>query len=136
MDISFELGWPDHRWVGENILQLYREQNFSEFEYPERLILVNKSDKAIRQLQITTNNDKFLGFDLSPGSEIRLIASPSKGDSSGIWVSGKFDDGQIFENRAVFDVTQIRQSVDYSIVATNDGMNIRTGHGQQPVHWR
>src|SRR6187399_1753704 len=30
MDLSFELGWPDHRWIGNNILQFYSENELSQ----------------------------------------------------------------------------------------------------------
>ncbi|MFN0279125.1 MAG: hypothetical protein ACKVRN_11045 [Pyrinomonadaceae bacterium] len=124
MDLSFELGWPDHRWIGDNVLQFYREENFSELKLPERLVLVNKTDKVIRQLRITSNNDKFLGFDLPPGSEIRLAASPPRGDYSGVWIAARLNDGRIFENKAIFDVSNVLQPLAYRIVVTDEGVNI------------
>ncbi len=123
-DISFELGWPDHRWIGDNVLQLYREENFSGRKYPEILILANKSDKAIRQLRIESNNDKFLGFDLLPDTEIRLTASPPKGDSSTIWIVGMFDDGLSFEKSAFFDGTHMSGPQAFNIVVTDEGVTI------------
>jgi len=95
----------------------------------KKLLLVNKTEKAIRHLRIDSNNDKVLGFDLPPSSEIRLTASPPKGDSSAMRITGQFDDGRVFENSTVIDVTNMSQPLIYNIVivVTEEGIDIRRG---------
>jgi len=125
MDLSFEAGWPDHRWIGENVVQLYREKNFIEFKNEQEIILANKTNRLVRNLRISCL-DKFLVFDLQPGSEMRLSASPPKGDLSGIWVKGEFYDGNTFEDSAVFDVEKIRTPLKYAVHITDNGVEFES----------
>ena len=123
MDISFELGWPNHRWIGENALQFYREQNYTDSKHEQALILVNTTDKVVRHLRIDCE-DKFLVFDMEPASEIRLKIPPSKGDSQGVSATGKFDDGVTFTKYVEFDVRSVGQPFSYHVFVTPDGVTI------------
>ncbi|MEQ1643152.1 MAG: hypothetical protein ABL959_06885 [Pyrinomonadaceae bacterium] len=123
MDISFELGWPDHQWIGENALQFYRKENYTDSKYELALILVNTSDKVVRHLKLNCE-DKFLVFDMEPKSEIRLKIPPSKGDSQSVSVTGKFDDGVTFTKYAGFDVTGVEKPFSYHVFVKADGVTI------------
>lgn len=124
MDLSFELGWPEHRWIGNNILQFYSESNFSQTKCAERIYLRNNSANKIRRLQITSNNEKFLGFDLPLGFETQLTASPTKGDSSGLFVEGKYSEGEQFENSRASRRLSPNKCVDYNVFFTDNGIVI------------
>jgi|GEM_PF-4643080 len=87
MDASFTIGFPDHRWVRENVLQFYREENF-EKGTPQTVVIVNATDESVRQLKVECI-DKFLIFDLAPKSELTLRASPPKGDYPGVRITGQ-----------------------------------------------
>ncbi|CAN5645283.1 hypothetical protein BH24ACI2_BH24ACI2_11770 [soil metagenome] len=41
-DLSFEVGYPDCRWLGENILRFYHEKDFNAGK-PQVVIVVNKT---------------------------------------------------------------------------------------------
>ena len=62
MDLSFEAGYPDHRWVSDNVLQLYREQYFSEGVRDE-VVVVNRTGQIIKHLRVRSV-DQFLLFHL------------------------------------------------------------------------
>ena len=95
MDISFELAYPDHRWLSENILQLYREQNFTDGS-PDTLIIGNRTGKVIKQLKVTSV-DQSLFFDVQPDDEIKLLNSRPRGDYKNFYVIGEFYDGRKIE---------------------------------------
>jgi len=124
MDISFELGWPNHRWIGENAIQFYREKNFTEFKHEQALILTNTTDKVVRHLRIECE-DKFLVFDIQPASEIVFEASPPKGDFQGLWATGKFDDGVGFTENATYDVRSVGQPFTIHVFVTPQGVTVK-----------
>ena len=125
MDLSFEAGWPDHRWIGENVLQFYREKNFTEFKNPQNIVLVNRTKKVVKHLFLACS-DKFLVFDLQPGSEIKLAASPPKGDLSGVFVEGEFYDGHSLKNSAVFEVKGRQLPLMYVVHITDSGIEFES----------
>ena len=92
LDISFELAYPNHRWVNENVVQLYREQYLNEGK-PDALTVVNKTDKTIKYLEVVSV-DKFLFFDMQPGDVVNLLNSQPRGDYKSFYVSGEFVDGR------------------------------------------
>jgi len=92
LDISFELAYPNHRWLNEDILQLYREQYFNDGK-PDTLVVINRTGQVIKYLKVDSV-DKFLFFDLQPGAEVKLLNSPSRGDYKWLDVDGEFNDGR------------------------------------------
>jgi hypothetical protein len=92
MDISFELAYPNHRWVSGDTLQLYREQYFNDGR-PDTLVVVNRAGQVIKHLKVASQ-DQFLFFDLQPGTEMKLLNSRPRGDYKGIDVVGEFYDGR------------------------------------------
>jgi len=122
-DLSFEAGYPDQRWLGENIVHFYRQQYFYEGK-PDVLIVVNKTNKVIKYL-IIYSTDKFLMFDLQPGSETQLFASPPRGDISSFSVLGEFAEGRSFKKGAGFRILkQLDGPFTYHIYITDDGSTI------------
>ena len=92
MDISFELAYPNYRWPSENILQLYREQYFTDGS-PDTLIIGNRTGKVIKHLKVASV-DQFLCFDLQPDDEINLLNSRPRGGYKNFHVIGEFYDGR------------------------------------------
>ena len=90
-DLSFEAGFPDARWLGNNALELYRPEYFERGS--DSLIIRNSSDKAVKYLRAQGVN-KFLIFDLEPGSSIVLQIPAPRGDTQWIDVWGAFNDNQ------------------------------------------
>lgn len=122
MDLSFELGYPDYRWVGDNILQFYNEENFDKGR-PQAIFLANRSKQTIKHLKLQAW-DKFLIFDVQPGDEVRLSASPLKGGYPWVSIEGEFYDGQRFKENAVFRLTTVDQSPSYNVLFTDDGLKV------------
>jgi hypothetical protein len=99
LDLSFESGYPSQRWLNESTIQFYREQYFNDGE-PDTLIFLNNSKKSIKYLKVESV-DKFLLFDLNPGSSTKMLNSRSRGDSKWLSVAGEFSDGTpIFDGAA------------------------------------
>ncbi|MGI9164906.1 MAG: hypothetical protein ACR2G5_00705 [Pyrinomonadaceae bacterium] len=95
MDISFELAYPNHRWLSEYTLQLYREQYITDGS-PDTLIIGNRTGEVIKHLKVTSV-DQFLSFDLQPNDEIKLLNSRPRGDYKNFYVIGEFYDGRKLE---------------------------------------
>lgn len=87
-------------------------------------MLANKSNKIVHHLIVNGSNDKIVVFDLQPGSERSLVATPPKGDFSHFHVDGRFNDGADLKNSAVFNVKRTEISPVYFISITNDGVEI------------
>lgn len=87
-DLSFEAGYPNHRWLAGNVLQFYREEYFNAAP-ADTLVIANKAGRVIKWLRVQSV-DKFLLFDIQPESEISLPNSAPRGDSKDIYVEGGF----------------------------------------------
>lgn len=124
-DLSFEAGYPDYRWLDENILHFYRKQNFSEKKL-QVVIVINSTNKVVKHLKIECL-DKFLLFDMQPGSKTVLSASPPKGNTSGIKIKGKFYEGRTFEKNSTFKIN-VNEPLIYYIYITDDNIIIES-HG-------
>jgi hypothetical protein len=92
MDISFELAYPNHRWLNENILHFYREQYFNDGK-PDNLVVVNRTGQIIKHLKVASV-DQFLFFDLQPEAEMKLLNSRPRGDDKWLNVDVEFYDGR------------------------------------------
>jgi hypothetical protein len=92
MDISFELAYPEHAWISENILRFWRNHHLPEYKGKYDVLLIsNETDKAIKHLRIYAQ-DMFLIFDIQPRSTLKL--SFSHPYVNGVSGEGEFDDGQ------------------------------------------
>lgn len=101
MDISFELAYPEHAWVSENVMRFWRNPHLpEEKEKSDTLLISNDTDKAIKYLKVNAN-DMFLVFVMQPKSTLKL-SSTHQSWSSGVWVGGEFEDGQRIDYGAGF----------------------------------
>jgi hypothetical protein len=96
-DPSFDLLYPQHNWVQENVLQFYKEEFFNEGER-QSIVVQNKTKRGIGYLRVTSI-DSFLLFDIQPGATITLVVSAPRADNTWITVEGEF-----------FELQQIRQT--------------------------
>lgn len=126
LDPSFEILYPDHRWVGENILKFYREENSSKGSQ-DSIVISNQTGKVINYLRVTSN-DLFLLFDVQPGSETKLSVSPSMGDLRWISVEGELSEKQsIAKNGVDFIIPKgLNGPFLYNIYITEEGTAIES----------
>lgn len=92
LDPSFNHLYPEHRWLGEDILQFYKEEFFNDGQ-PESIVVLNRTNRVIQYLRVTPL-DTFLLFNVAPHSSVTLRVSPSRTDSRWISVQGQFQGGQ------------------------------------------
>ncbi len=120
MDISFELAYPHHRWMSENILQLYREQYFNDGR-PDTLVVINRTGRVIKHLKVASQH-QFLFFDLQPGTEMNLLNSRPRGDYKGFNIVGEFYDGRrINSEEALRPNKELSGPFTYYIYINADG---------------
>jgi hypothetical protein len=98
-DLSFEMGYPSLRWINEGTIQFYREEYFNDGK-PDTLIVVNNSRQRIKYAKVESV-DKFLLFDMEPGSSTRMLNSRPRGDSKWLSVEGGFSDGSSIAKNSV-----------------------------------
>lgn len=89
-DLSFEAGFPEVRWLTDNIVEFDRPEYFDQGA--DSLTVENKAGKLIKYLRVQSEN-KFLIFELGSGESISLKIPAARGDSQSIAVAGAFDDG-------------------------------------------
>ena len=89
-DLSFEAGFPDVRWLTDNIVEFYRPEYFDQGT--DSLTVENNAGKLIKHLRVQSEN-KFLIFELRSGESISLKIPAARGDSQWIAVAGAFADG-------------------------------------------
>ena len=90
LDFPFEYRYPNYRWLNEQTIQFYREENLRE-RPPDSVIVVNNTGKTIKLVRIESN-EIVLFFQLEPGFKTSIPSSQS-GDSKWIFVKGEFTDG-------------------------------------------
>jgi hypothetical protein len=89
-DLSFEAGFPEVRWLSDNIVEFYRPDYFDQGA--DSLTVENNAGKLIKYLRVQSGN-KFLIFELGSGKSISLKIPAARGDSQWIAVAGAFADG-------------------------------------------
>jgi hypothetical protein len=120
MDISFELAYPNHRWLNENLLHFYREQYFNDGK-PDTLIVVNRTGQIIKHLNVASV-DQFLFFDIQPEAEIKLLNSQPRVDNKGINIDGVFYDGRRIEGgKTLSPNKELSSPFTYYIYINADG---------------
>jgi len=98
-DPSFDLLYPEHMWVSDDILQFYKKEFFSEGQH-ESIVVANETKKTIQYLKVASV-DIFLLFNIQPGSTTTLTVSAPRGDSRWIDVDGEFPEGQSTKQNGV-----------------------------------
>jgi hypothetical protein len=91
MDIPFETWYPNHRWLNEQSIQFYREQNFRDAP-PDTIVIANNTGKTIKYAKIDSI-DIVIFFEMQPGFKVSIPTSQSKGESKWLSVEGEFSDG-------------------------------------------
>lgn len=89
-DLSFESGFPDVRWLTDNIVEFYRAEYFEWGA--DSLRVENKAGKPIKYLCVQSVN-KFLTFDLRSGALISVKIPAPRSDYQWIGIEGAFSDG-------------------------------------------
>lgn len=92
LDPSFDILYPQHEWITENVLHFYRKEFFNEGER-ESILVQNKTTKVIEYLRVTSV-DSFLLFDVQPDATITLVISGPRADNRWVTVEGEFSDRQ------------------------------------------
>ena len=90
-DLSFEKGFPNVRWVAESTLEFYQPQYFEKGT--DSLVVANRAAGPIKYLHVQSEN-KFLLFELKPGSSVSLVIPAPRGDLQLIALQGSFLDGK------------------------------------------
>jgi hypothetical protein len=112
MDISFEIAYPQHVWIDENVLRLWGDSNSPEKRNKfDALLVSNDTDRTIGYLELKAK-DLFLIFDVPPRSTMELSFSHQT-EGTGFWVQGGFDDGKDFSNGASFRATESNEPSQY-----------------------
>jgi len=125
-DLSFEAGYPNHRWLRENVLQFYREEYFIK-DRLDTVIVTNKTSEKIRYLRVQST-DKFLLFDVEPSFSMELAASPPRGDIKWVGAEGEFSNGQKIELTGVNFKTrkELGNAFVYQISITDHGLVVES----------
>lgn len=120
LDLSFEAGYPNHRWLSESTIQFYREEYFNDGK-PDTFVLVNKTGRAIKYA-LVESEDKFLLFDLPAESTTKLLNSPPRGDFKWLNIAGEFGDGRSIVSKPVdLAIPKSRSGATYYISINADG---------------
>lgn len=91
---------PVIEWVGDNVLRT--GEDASDQPFHDELIVSNNSDENLKYMALSYGRfESFWIFDLAPGNQIRLHASPGfKPDGSSVWFlgyGGETQNGKKFE---------------------------------------
>lgn len=89
-DISFELAYPEVRWLGDNALEFYQPQYFEDGV--DLLVISNRASDSVKYLRVQALN-QVLVFDLQPGTSVSLDI-PARDDWRYIELQGSFSDGR------------------------------------------
>lgn len=125
-DPSFEVGYPDHRWPHDNVVQFYRKEAYDKSK-ADTLIVVNRTNEVVKYLRIQSE-DKFLLFDIQPGGEITLSVSPSRGDLKWVEAEGEFSHGRHIGRHGVdFKIRkELGGAFTFYIYLNENGSNIES----------
>jgi len=114
LDFPFEFLYPNHRWIDEQSIQFYREENLRE-RPPDTVVVVNNTGKTLKLVRIQSN-EIVLFFEMQPGFKTSITSSQSKGDYKGLFVEGEFADGtSVMEFSADFDLKGRREPRTFSV---------------------
>lgn len=129
-DPAFENLYGDYTWVNSSTLIFHRRRGRKESR--DNVNLTNNTSKSITFLRVQSG-DLFLLFDLKPGAQASLSASPQTW-LSWITAEGQFEDGRSIPRQGVnFQIEPgLKGPFTYEIVINNDGPTISSS--QLPVY--
>lgn len=122
-DPSFNNLYRQHDWVTNSAIRFSWESVAAA--KCDALVVVNHAKQRISYLNLKSR-DLFLLFDLGPGSETRLCASPQSSRSSLSWldVEGEFADGKPIPWEGTNFEIDRDGPLEYQIVITSEGARI------------
>ena len=124
LDISFELAYPEHAWIGENVMRFWRKPNRIEEDRSDALLISNESYKTVRYLRIKTK-DMFFLFDIQPRSAMKLSFT-HQFEGNYIWCEGEFEDGQYFQYHVAFLESNVSGPLSYCLIIRDDRLTIES----------
>lgn len=124
-DLSFDAGFPDFRWRGDNVLEFYRQQYFDKGS--DSLRVWNASSKAVKYMRVQSVN-KFILLDFESMASLFMEIPAPRGDFQWIAVEGAFSDGQVIPfNHKSFDRRSKKDKhAEYQIQITSTGALIES----------
>jgi len=128
LDISFALAYPEHAWIGENVMRFWRKPDRIEHDRYDTLLISNDASKAVRALRIKTK-DMFFVFDIQSRSTLKLSFTPQY-EGNYIWCEGEFEDGRRFGYSVTFLERKISESLGYCMVIHDDRVTIESPQEQ------
>jgi len=122
-DLSFEAGFPDVRWLDDNVLEFYRAQYYERGA--DLLQVENTETKTIKYLRVQAEN-KLLIFELRPASSVSVEIPAPRSDSQWIAVEGGFTDGSAipFTSKSFDRRSRQQQHFTYQISVDASGATI------------
>jgi hypothetical protein len=103
LDPSFDTLFPNHQWIGNNTLLLYRDQYRRDTPL-DKVEVINSSDITIRYIGIRSVDCAIL-LDISPRSTSTFQISGSRYDSKSVFVEGQLTKEKALRSQgASFDV--------------------------------
>ena len=100
-DLSFNIGYARHKWVGNNVLQFYRTPSHPLSAKPIPVTIINGSTRNIAFIKLFCA-DKLLILDIPTRAIQNLECSAPMGDFVDFFVAGRFVDGQTFKHGSSF----------------------------------
>lgn len=116
-------------WQSESVLRLHRPPVKKNEGLFDRILVQNRSGKAIRFLMLETL-DEVLIFDLAAEAsvEVKTATQTGMGDSSYIGVKWQYTDGsQLFNEGRNFPISRVPCSDAYRVLIHSDSVEIKRG---------
>jgi len=110
LDPSFEILFPNHQWIGNNTLLLYRDQYRRDTPL-DTVEVINSSDITIRYIGIRSVDCAIL-LDISPHSTRTFQLSRARSDSQSVFVEAQLTQEKALHSQgAGFDVQNMEPLV-------------------------
>lgn len=126
LDPSFEISYPRHTWVSENVLSFYRNEYFSKGTL-NTLTVVNSTNEIIKYLRVISDCMVLL-FDIQPKSMTELSIPAPRGNLKWVSVEGEYSEGRSIKKNGVDFVIPDEPSghFTYYIYITGDDLRIES----------
>jgi hypothetical protein len=128
LDPSFDMLFPNHQWIGNNTLLLYREQ-YRQDTALDTVEVINTSDITVSYIGIRSQDCAIL-LDIKPHSTTTFQISGARSDSKSVFVEGQLTHQTALPSQgAGFDVQNkepllLRVTISGSAIAI-DGTHVK-----------
>src|SRR5262245_46445085 len=122
MDISFEIAYPEHTWISENVIRFWRNESGAIDDSVNKISISNVANKIVKYLMLKTTY-MFFVFDIQPHSTLQLSFT-RRPEITSIWCEGEFDDGSRFEYGAGFRESMTSEPLAYCMAIHDDQITI------------